>query len=45
MIEDAVKVYSNKLVPIESNKEVLIKYVDYILEEIEKYKLIKFANS
>lgn len=38
IVEDAVEVYSNKLGQMEYNKDLLIKYANYILEEIEVYK-------
>lgn len=34
IVEDAVKVYGNELGKIECNKELLIKYADYMMKEI-----------
>jgi len=38
IVEDAVKVYSNKLGQMGCNNDLLIKYADYMLEEIRTYK-------
>jgi predicted nucleotidyltransferase len=35
IVEDAMEVYINKLGQMEYNKELLVKYADYMLEEIE----------
>lgn len=38
IVEDAVKVYSNKLDQMEYSRNILVEYADYMLEEINIYK-------
>lgn len=38
IVDDAVKVYSNKLGKMKCSEDLLFKYADYMLKEIETYK-------
>ena len=38
IVEDAVKVYSSKSDKMEYSRNILVKYADYMLEEINRYK-------
>lgn len=38
IVQDAVKVYSNKLDQMEYSRNILVEYADYMLEEINIYK-------
>ena len=39
IVEDAVKVYSGRLVKMKYSKELLNRYSSYMLEEIKKYDI------